>query len=233
MRNSCPFAHRPVRSPNRAPSAKSHDDADHGRVFRVGALGRGRARRPSGPSSKRTPWSWGRCLSGAGKADRAPQIMHATCHSRLSLPPEILEPIRRQRCVDGGAGDRSMAEPALDRPDVVALVGEGVAQHVRVRLELQAGGGRGALDHRGQAGYRERGRIVPLGLAQIGQSKTTGGTTIFRFPKHAEQTIVLGSPSPIGHRRMGFVGTARGFLKGQSDRGHHCSRCSDARISGS
>jgi hypothetical protein len=38
-----------------------------------------------------------------------------------------------------------MAEPALDRQGVVPLVGEGVAagvaQHVRVRLELQAGGG--------------------------------------------------------------------------------------------
>jgi hypothetical protein len=98
--------------------AKSHDDADHSRVFRVGALGRGRTRRPSGPSSKRTPWSWGRCLSGAGKADQAPQIMHATCHSRLSLPPEILEPIRRQRCVDGGAGDLPMTEPAC--PGVAA-----------------------------------------------------------------------------------------------------------------
>jgi hypothetical protein len=38
-----------------------------------------------------------------------------------------------------------MSEPALDRPGVVPLVGEGVAagvaEHVRVRLELQAAAG--------------------------------------------------------------------------------------------
>jgi hypothetical protein len=28
-----------------------------------------------------------------------------------SIPPEILEPVRRQRCVDRGAGDGPMAEP--------------------------------------------------------------------------------------------------------------------------
>jgi hypothetical protein len=54
------------------------------------------------------------------------------------IPPEVLEPVRRQRRVDRGAGDRPMAEPALDRPGVVPLVGEGVTagvpQHVRVRL---------------------------------------------------------------------------------------------------
>jgi hypothetical protein len=49
-----------------------------------------------------------------------------------------------------------MAEPALDRPGVVPLIGKGVAagvpQHVRVRLELQAGADGGALDHPGEAG---------------------------------------------------------------------------------
>jgi hypothetical protein len=35
-----------------------------------------------------------------------------------SIPPEILEPIRRQRRVDRGAGDRPMAEPAC--PGVAA-----------------------------------------------------------------------------------------------------------------
>jgi hypothetical protein len=139
------------------------------RSSRVGALGRGRGHRPSGPSSKRTP--------GAGADD-----------CRVPVKPT------------GATANH-------------ALVGEGVAagvpKHVRVRLDLKLATGGGALDHPGEAGRRERGRIVPLGLAQIGQSKTTGGTTIFRFPKHAEQTIVLGSSSRIavGRRRMGVVGT--------------------------
>jgi hypothetical protein len=33
-----------------------------------------------------------------------------------SIPPEVLEPVRCQRGIDGRAGDRPMAEPALDRP---------------------------------------------------------------------------------------------------------------------
>jgi hypothetical protein len=83
-----------------------------------------------------------------------------------------------------------------------------------------AGTGRGALHHPGEAGRGERrpaladedeGRRRALALepAQIGQSKTTGGTTIFRFPKHTEQTIVLGSPSQIavGRGGMGVEGT--------------------------
>jgi hypothetical protein len=42
----------------------------------------------------------------------------------------------------------------LDRPGVVALVGQrvaaGVAQHVGMRFDLQIGAGRGALDHAGK-----------------------------------------------------------------------------------
>jgi hypothetical protein len=61
-----------------------------------------------------------------------------------SLPPEILEPVRRQRRVDCGAGDRPMAEPALYRPGVVPLVGErvaaGVAQYVGMGGPLSSGG---------------------------------------------------------------------------------------------
>jgi hypothetical protein len=53
-----------------------------------------------------------------------------------------------------------MAEPALDRPGVVPLVGEGVAagvpQHVRVGLELKAGASGRSLDHPGEAGRGER-----------------------------------------------------------------------------
>jgi hypothetical protein len=53
-----------------------------------------------------------------------------------------------------------MAEPCLDCPSVVTLVGEGVstgvAEHVRVRLEVEARAGGGTLDHPGEAGRRER-----------------------------------------------------------------------------
>jgi hypothetical protein len=54
----------------------------------------------------------------------------------------------------GEAAAVYFAEPALDRPGVVALVGEriaaGVPQQLRVGLELQAGGGRVAFDHPGE-----------------------------------------------------------------------------------
>jgi hypothetical protein len=70
-------------------------------------------------------------------------------------PPEFLEPVRRQGRVDRRARNRSVAEPSLDRPCVVALVGErvaaGVTEHVRMRLELEAGAGGGTLDHSGKA----------------------------------------------------------------------------------
>jgi hypothetical protein len=57
-----------------------------------------------------------------------------------------------------------MAEPALDRPGVVALVGERVAacvsEHVGMRLELKAGARGGTLDHPGKSGGRELGALV-------------------------------------------------------------------------
>jgi hypothetical protein len=52
----------------------------------------------------------------------------------------------------------SMAEPSLDRPGVVPLVGEGVAagvaQHVGMGLDLKVGASRGSLDS-GEAGCGE------------------------------------------------------------------------------
>ena len=70
-------------------------------------------------------------------------------HHRASLPPEILEPVRRQRRVDRGAGDQPMTEPRLDGAGVVPLVGErvatGVAEHVGVGFQLEAGSVCGAL----------------------------------------------------------------------------------------
>src|SRR5271154_2120973 len=92
----------------------------------------------------------------------------------LLIPPEILEPVRRQRRVDRGAGYRPMAERSLDCPGVVALVGKGVAagvaEHVRMGLEIEAGAGCGALDHPGKAGRRERGS--PLGDEDEGRRLT-------------------------------------------------------------
>jgi hypothetical protein len=71
-----------------------------------------------------------------------------------------LNPVRRQGRVDRSARDRSMAEPSLDCPGVVPLVGErvpaGMAEHVRVRLQLEAGTRGSTLDHPGEAGRRER-----------------------------------------------------------------------------
>jgi hypothetical protein len=59
-----------------------------------------------------------------------------------------------------------MAEPTLDRPGVVALVGQrvsaGVAKHMRMCLELQAGTGGRAFDHAGEAGRGGRGRALAL-----------------------------------------------------------------------
>jgi hypothetical protein len=84
-----------------------------------------------------------------------------------------------------------MPEPALDRPRVVPPIGEGVAagvaQHVRMGLELQAGAG-SALDHPGEAGCGER------ELRLLTNTNATSGSRC-RFPAHDEQTIVLGSPS--------------------------------------
>src|SRR5260370_13945495 len=78
-----------------------------------------------------------------------------------SLPPEILEPVRRQRRIDRCARNRAMAEPSLDRPGIVPLVGKriaaGVAKHVRVSLQFKAETTAcRPLDHPGKACSRER-----------------------------------------------------------------------------
>jgi hypothetical protein len=67
-----------------------------------------------------------------------------------------------------------MAQPALNCPVVVARVGEsvaaGVTKHMRVRFELQAGAGSGAVDHPGETGRGEgRGRALALESAQRSQ----------------------------------------------------------------
>jgi hypothetical protein len=78
-----------------------------------------------------------------------------------SLPPEVLEAIRRQFGIAHGVLDVFVAEIGLQRPCIVAFVGEGkaagVSQHVRVGLELEASHGACTLDHPGKAGGGERG----------------------------------------------------------------------------
>jgi hypothetical protein len=63
-------------------------------------------------------------------ATKGPQAVSNVDSFRNLIAPEVLEPVRRQRRVDGRAGDRAMPKPPLDCPGVVALVGEGVAAGV-------------------------------------------------------------------------------------------------------
>ena len=59
------------------------------------------------------------------------------------LAPEILEPVRRKLGVAHGVLDVAMAEPGLQRPRVVAGVGQGIAtcvpEHVWMYRELHLG----------------------------------------------------------------------------------------------
>ena len=60
----------------------------------------------------------------------------------VPLPPEVLEPVRRQLGVAHGVLDIFVAQIGLQRPRIVALVGQreaaGMAQHVRMGLEVEA-----------------------------------------------------------------------------------------------
>ena len=60
----------------------------------------------------------------------------------MSIPPEILEPARRQVPIACGVLNISMPEVWLDRPGVLSVVGQFVAgcmtQHVRVDRKLDA-----------------------------------------------------------------------------------------------
>ena len=107
-----------------------------------------------------------------------------------------------------------MPPPALDRPGVVPLVGEGVAagvaQHVGVRLQLQAPAGCGALDHPGEAGSGEgrpaladedEGRSVEtwrsLCKAQLGKSRF-----VLLKGDHDPFQFILGKIDPISLRQV-------------------------------
>src|SRR5262249_58802653 len=59
-----------------------------------------------------------------------------------SIPPEVLEPVRRQLRIANRRHDRLMAQIVLDGPSVLAVIGElvtaGMAQHVAVDQEREA-----------------------------------------------------------------------------------------------
>jgi hypothetical protein len=106
----------------------------------------------------------------------------------------------------------------------VPLVGErvaaGVAQHVRVGLELQASGRRGALDHPGEAGRGERRSALAdedkvwsvetwrsLGKAQLDKSRSVllkGDHDLFQF--------ILGKIDPVSLRQVWAAALERQIL---------------------
>jgi hypothetical protein len=77
---------------------------------------------------------------------------------KASVAPEIPEPCGRQFRVLDRVADISMAKPCLDCSRVVAGIGQcvtaGVAQHVRVNLDIELGSC--AFDHSAKASCRER-----------------------------------------------------------------------------
>ena len=62
--------------------------------------------------------------------------MPCTGH-RCGLTPEVLEPIRRQLGVTHGVLDVFVAEPRLQRPRVVAGIGQGVAAETKIAFDYQ------------------------------------------------------------------------------------------------
>jgi len=75
-----------------------------------------------------------------------------------SISKKFLEPLQRQGGVARRILDVAVAEIGLDRPRVVAVIGElvaaGMSWHVGVRLDTQIGRGGCPLDHPGKTRYR-------------------------------------------------------------------------------
>ena len=75
-------------------------------------------------------------------------------------PPEILEASRCQLGIADSVLDVFMPKVGLERPRVVAVIGEriatGVSQHVWVRFEPELGADTRPLDHPGKASGSER-----------------------------------------------------------------------------
>ena len=98
----------------------------------------------------------GQKVAGDNDSVRVSQTGHS---AERSLPPEILDPVRRQGRIRRRARNRPMAEPSLNRPGIVPPIREriaaGVTQHARVSFEPKAGLGGHLLDHPGKARGRE------------------------------------------------------------------------------
>jgi hypothetical protein len=124
---------------------------------------------------------------------------------RPDLPPEVLEPVRRQLGVAYGVLNVAVPKVVLQRPRVVTSIGEGkaagVAQHVGMCLEGKSGLNTGPLHHLREAGRREwraaladeeegRCRALPLQLTERAQlvaaKRVRGGLTVLR-PAHIER----------------------------------------------
>ena len=89
----------------------------------------------------------------------------------MSIPPEILEPARRQVPIACGVLNISMPEVWLDRPGVLSVVGQFVAgcmtQHVRVKLDARLPSGASYdLSHR-----MRRQRSLTLTHEHIGSAR--------------------------------------------------------------
>jgi hypothetical protein len=105
-----------------------------------------------------------------------------TISQTIRSSPEVFEPARRQLGVSHRVLDVAVAEVSLQRPRIVALVGQRkaarVAQHVRMSRKAQLGLDTSALHHASKACRRERrpalageherrlGILLPLQLAQ-------------------------------------------------------------------
>ena len=80
----------------------------------------------------------GKCITGAYPSVSRP---HSDQHRRDLISPEILKPRWRQRGVPHRVLDVAVSQIGLERPGVVALVGQrvgaGVSQHVRGRIECK------------------------------------------------------------------------------------------------
>jgi hypothetical protein len=91
--------------------------------------------------------------------NRAAQAATRTLRE-ASVLPEVLDPIRRQRGVAHRADDRAVPQVVLDRPRVLAVVGELIAaampKHVAVDEKPEPSGLSGPVNHALIAGHAER-----------------------------------------------------------------------------
>jgi hypothetical protein len=145
-----------------------------------------------------------------------PLIHHLRVATVCLIPPAVLEPVRRQRRVDRGAGDRAMAEPTLDGPGVRELKPEfGTASILPFRI--------GCPDD-GRTGVHPLGEAT-MPLAERGLSRTEAGD---RLPV---QGASVPGRTPRGSLRLvpGLPRMVRA-VRGQSDRAGDIARIGVAAV---